>query len=72
MSIKAYKYRIYANKATTDKLQWTLDRCRELYNAGVQERREEAGGAGAQEGSYAQGLQQRAARRVKFVREARA
>ena len=40
MSIKAYKYRIYAHKATTDKLQWVLDRCRELYNAGLQERRD--------------------------------
>ncbi len=40
MSIKAYKYRIYANKATTEKLQWTLARCRELYNAGLQERRD--------------------------------
>src|SRR3989440_60804 len=40
MSIKAYKYLIYANKATIDKLHWTLDRCRELYNAGVQERRD--------------------------------
>jgi putative transposase len=40
MSIKAYKYRIYANKQTTEKLHWVLDRCRELYNAGVQERRD--------------------------------
>ncbi len=40
MSIKAYKYRIYANVHTTDKLQWVLDRCRELYNAGLQERRD--------------------------------
>ncbi len=40
VSIKAYKYRIYANKATTEKLQWTLARCRELYNAGLQERRD--------------------------------
>ncbi len=31
MSIKAYKSRIYANTATTEKLQWVLDRCRELY-----------------------------------------
>jgi hypothetical protein len=30
MSIKAYKYRISANKQTTEKLQWVLDRCREL------------------------------------------
>ncbi len=40
MSIKAYKYRMYGNKATTNKLQWVLDRCRELYNAGLQERRD--------------------------------
>ncbi len=40
MSIKAYTYRIYANKHTTQKLQWVLDRCRELYNAGLQERRD--------------------------------
>ena len=40
MSMKAYKYRIYANKQTTEKLAWVLDRCRELYNAGLQERRD--------------------------------
>src|SRR6266568_2426 len=40
MSIKAYKYCIYPHKATTEKLQWVLDRCRELYNAGLQERRD--------------------------------
>jgi len=40
MSIKAYKYRIYSNKATTEKLQWTLDRCRELYNAALSERKD--------------------------------
>jgi len=38
MSIKAYKYRIYANKPTTDKLYGVLNLCRELYNAGLQER----------------------------------
>lgn len=40
MSIKAFKYRIYANKPTAEKLQWVLDRCREVYNAGLQERRD--------------------------------
>ncbi len=40
MGIKAYKYRIYANKGTTEKLHGVLSRCRELYNAGLQERRE--------------------------------
>ncbi len=40
MSIKAFKYRMYANQHTTDKLRWVLDRCRELYHAGLQERRD--------------------------------
>lgn len=38
--IGCYKYRLYPNKAQTEKLQWTLDRCRELYNAALQERKE--------------------------------
>ena len=37
---KAYKYRIYMNKTTLKKLEWTLDRARELYNAALQERRD--------------------------------
>jgi putative transposase len=40
MSIKAYKYRIYPNKATAEKLQWVLDRARELYNAALSERKD--------------------------------
>lgn len=40
MNIKAYKYRIGANKVTTEKLQWVLDRCRELYNAALSERKD--------------------------------
>jgi putative transposase len=31
---------MYGNKQTMEKLQWTLDCCRELYNAGLQERRD--------------------------------
>ena len=38
--IKAYKYRLYPNKATTAKLQWVLERSRELYNAALAERKE--------------------------------
>lgn len=37
---RSYVYRIYPNKTQTEKLTWTLDRCRELYNAGLEERRE--------------------------------
>ena len=38
--LKAYTYRLYPNKKQTEKLQWTLDRVRELYNASLQERRD--------------------------------
>lgn len=38
--IKAFKYRIYPTYKQAVTLQWTLDRCRELYNAALQERRE--------------------------------
>ncbi len=40
MSIKAFKYRLSATPLITERLQWVLDRCRELYNAGLQERRD--------------------------------
>lgn len=40
MSMKAFKYRLYPNKEQAEKLQWVLDRCRELYNAALQERRD--------------------------------
>ena len=40
MPLKAYKYRLYPNKTTEKQLFWTLTRCRELYNAGLQERRD--------------------------------
>lgn len=38
--IKAFKYRICPTRKQCEALQWTLDRCRELYNAALQERRE--------------------------------
>jgi putative transposase len=37
---KAFKYRLYPTKETEQKLTWTLTRCRELYNAGLTERRD--------------------------------
>ena len=40
MSRKAFKYRIEANRATSERLQWVLDRARELYNAALTERRD--------------------------------
>jgi putative transposase len=40
MSMKAFKYRIEANRATLERLQWVLDRARELYNAALTERRD--------------------------------
>ena len=40
MSIKAYKYRLYPNTTTEKQLFWTLSRCREVYNAGLSERKD--------------------------------
>jgi putative transposase len=40
MSVKAFHYRMYATKQTSEKLPWVLDRARDRYNAGVQERRD--------------------------------
>lgn len=38
--LKAFKYRLSPTRKQTLALQWTLDRCRELYNAALQERRD--------------------------------
>ena len=40
MSKQAYKFRLYPTKKQAQSLTWTLDRCRELYNAALQERRD--------------------------------
>ena len=37
---RTFKYRLYANRQQREKLQATLEVCRELYNAALQERRE--------------------------------
>jgi putative transposase len=37
--IKAYKYRLYPTPAQEQKLEFTLEICRELYNAAIEERR---------------------------------
>ena len=37
---KAYKFRIYPTRKQTGTLEWTLRRCKELYNAALEERRE--------------------------------
>lgn len=37
---KAYKFRLYPTKQQEEKLLWTLNRCRELYNAALSERKD--------------------------------
>ena len=37
---KSFKYRLYPTKEQEEKLLWTLERCRELYNAALIERRD--------------------------------
>lgn len=38
--MKTFKYRMYPTQATEQRLLWTLERCRELYNAALTERRD--------------------------------
>jgi putative transposase len=38
--IRTYKYRLYPTRKQGERLTWWLDRCRELYNAALQERRD--------------------------------
>nr|BBH87038.1 transposase [Thermosporothrix sp. COM3] len=40
MPVRTYTYRLYPTKHQAEKLTWTLDLLRELYNAAVQERRD--------------------------------
>jgi putative transposase len=40
MSRLTFKYRLYPNRQQHERLQATLELCRELYNAGLQERRD--------------------------------
>ena len=40
MMLKTYKFRLYPTGKQAEKLEWTLARCCELYNAALQERRE--------------------------------
>src|SRR5437588_5498638 len=37
---KAFVYRLYPTAKQAEQLTWILDRCRELYNAALEERRE--------------------------------
>src|SRR3989442_12441348 len=37
---KAFLYRLYPTTKQAEQLTWILDRCRELYNAALQERRD--------------------------------
>jgi putative transposase len=51
---KAYRYRLYPTNSQAERLQWMLDRCRELYNAALQERRDAYRMAGMRVSYYAQ------------------
>ncbi len=38
--MKVYQYRLYPTDAQIERLNWTLSRCCELYNAALQERKD--------------------------------
>ena len=51
---KCYRYHLYPTKTQAEGLQWVLDRCREMYNAALQERRDAYQMASAKVSYYAQ------------------
>src|SRR5436305_1239652 len=51
---KAFVYRLYPTAKQAEQLTWILDRCRELYNAALEERREAYRMAGKTLGYYEQ------------------
>jgi putative transposase len=57
MSKQAYKFRLYPTKKQVQTLTSTLDRCRELYNAALQERRDAYGMVGKRINYYDQANQ---------------
>src|SRR3989442_4292093 len=57
MSKQAYKFRLYPTRKQAQALTWTLDRCRELYNAALQERRDASRMAGKSINYYEQANQ---------------
>lgn len=54
---QAFKYRLYPTRKQAELLTWTLDRCRELYNAALAERRDAYRMAGKQITFYDQSKQ---------------
>ncbi|MFN4074134.1 MAG: RNA-guided endonuclease InsQ/TnpB family protein, partial [Thermus sp.] len=52
--VKAFKYRLYPTKPQTRDLERTLELCRQLYNAALQERRDAYKKAGRTIGFYEQ------------------
>jgi transposase len=54
---KAFKFRIYPTEKQIEKLEWTLRRCKELYNAALEERREAYRMAGVSVSYYMQNKQ---------------
>ena len=53
---KAFVYRLYPTAKQEEQLTWILDRCRELYNAALEERREAYRMAGKTLGYYEQNM----------------
>jgi putative transposase len=62
---RAYRYRLYPTRAQDERLRWTLERLRELYNASLEERREAYRRQRATLSGYGQMAE------IKAVREAR-
>lgn len=63
--LRVYRYRLYPTAAQDERMRWTCERLRELYNAALEERREAYRRQGATLSAYGQMSE------IKTVREAR-
>jgi putative transposase len=63
--LRTYRYRIYPTRAQGERLRWTFERLRELYNAALEERRDAYRRQGETLSSYSQAAEIKAVREVR-------
>jgi putative transposase len=63
--IRVYRYRLYPTRAQDERMRWTCERLRELYNAALEERREAYRRQGVSLSGYAQMAELRDVRAVR-------
>src|SRR5690606_41666514 len=63
--VRVYRYRLYPTRAQDERMRWTLERLRELYNAALEERRDAYRRQGVSLSGYGQMAELREVRAVR-------